>query len=394
MMFNSGCIICGADLEYLDEEAEMKCSVCNEKFRTAVKCINKHFVCDSCHRADAADYVESYCINSFETNPLKILITVMKNPNIKMHGPEHHFLVPAVLLTSYYNSIEKRELLKEKLLIAKKRSENIPGGFCGFYGNCGAGVGSGIFISIITEATPLSKEAWKLSNLMTAKSLENIANHGGPRCCKRDSFLALESAIDFLKEKLHIELPKEIMECDFSIKNKECKREECKYYNRRINRHENNHTFEKASSKDLPAIKEMAKEVIRNNYESFLGKELIEYFISSGSSDKDIEENIENCIVMKMNETIIGFGTLNQNKIHLIMIAPKYQHKSYGSKLLSHLENILFEKYPMIELRSFKDNKNTNNFYIKNKWTAAGTEKDEGIEMVLFKKDKLYSGQT
>lgn len=27
----------------------------------------------------------------------------MRNPKLKIHGPEHHFLVPAVLLSSYYN---------------------------------------------------------------------------------------------------------------------------------------------------------------------------------------------------------------------------------------------------------------------------------------------------
>ncbi|VUT25840.1 MAG: hypothetical protein MOIL_01256 [Candidatus Methanolliviera sp. GoM_oil] len=55
------------------------------------------------------------------------------------------------------------------------------GGFCGYHGDCGAAVGTGIFISLITDATPLSKHEWKLSNLMTAKSLLSIANHGGPR---------------------------------------------------------------------------------------------------------------------------------------------------------------------------------------------------------------------
>ena len=34
-----------------------------------------------------------------------------------------------------------------------------------FYGNCGAAVGTGIFISIITEATPLTKENWGIGKL-------------------------------------------------------------------------------------------------------------------------------------------------------------------------------------------------------------------------------------
>ena len=56
-------------------------------------------------------------------------------------------------------------------------------------------MGTGIFISLITDATPLSKEDWGLANRMTAASLNTIAEHGGPRCCKRDSFLAIMDAI-------------------------------------------------------------------------------------------------------------------------------------------------------------------------------------------------------
>ena len=31
-------------------------------------------------------------------------LTLMKSPSLKMHGPEHHFLIPAVLLCALYNA--------------------------------------------------------------------------------------------------------------------------------------------------------------------------------------------------------------------------------------------------------------------------------------------------
>jgi hypothetical protein len=154
----------------------------------------------------------------------------MKNPQIKMHGPEHHFLVPAVLLTSYYNFTNENKLLSEKVQVAKKRSKNILGGFCGYYGTCGAGIGTGIFMSIIQDSTPLSVEEWKLSNLLTASSLKCIADQGGPRCCKRDSFLTIEETVDFLEEHLDITIPSSKIKCTFSDMNKECKLAACKYY--------------------------------------------------------------------------------------------------------------------------------------------------------------------
>ena len=233
-MFNSGCIICGNDLEYTDKDISLSCSVCGKKFTTSVKCTNGHFVCDSCHQSEAVDYIENYCKNNFSKDPVKIATELMRNPKIKMHGPEHHFLVPAVLLTSYYNTIGTPEMIGEKINIAKSRAEKVPGGICGSCGNCGAGVGSGIFISTITKATSLSEEPWKLSNLMTAKSLENIANNGGPRCCKRDSYLAIQTAVEFLKNNFNVYLPVSEIICEFSNMNKDCKKEACLFYKKSI----------------------------------------------------------------------------------------------------------------------------------------------------------------
>ena len=150
-----------------------------------------------------------------------------------MHGPEHHFLVPAVLLTAYYNTLRISEnRRREGLKKARERAEKVLGGFCGFYGDCGAAVGTGIMISVITGATPLSKQEWRLCNLMTAKSLLTIANHGGPRCCKRNSFLAIAEAVQFLKEYLGTTVPvNTTFLCEFSSLNKECLAEECPFHN-------------------------------------------------------------------------------------------------------------------------------------------------------------------
>jgi hypothetical protein len=179
---------------------------------------------------DAYDYIENYCKSSPHTDPGALINEIMKNSAIKMHGPEHHFLVPAVLITSYYNHLGNKQLLNEKLRTAKKRSKQILGGFCGFYGTCGAGIGTGIFFSLIQNATPLSTSEWQLCNMATAKSLEKIACHGGPRCCKRDSFLAIETAVEFLNKHLKTALSLSIINCGFSDFNRECRKEDCRYF--------------------------------------------------------------------------------------------------------------------------------------------------------------------
>jgi len=62
-----------------------------------------------------------------------------------MPAPEHHFLVPAVLLAAYYNIKGDPEQKKRKIKAARERSSNILVGFCGFHGDCGPAVGTGIF---------------------------------------------------------------------------------------------------------------------------------------------------------------------------------------------------------------------------------------------------------
>jgi hypothetical protein len=230
MKYNSGCMICGQDLVYLAQMQAQTCVYCGQTVESNARCKQGHFVCDACHHADANDLIEQVCVNASSTQPVELALMLMSHPALAMHGPEHHFLVPAVLLAAYCNQTqegEKATLIRQ----ARKRAEGVRGGSCGFCGNCGAAVGTGIFISLVTGATPLSKSAWQLSNRMTAQSLLAIAEFGGPRCCKRDTYLALQSAQGFLRDHLDVSLAlKSPIYCDFHTLNKECLLTDCPFY--------------------------------------------------------------------------------------------------------------------------------------------------------------------
>jgi hypothetical protein len=236
MVHKTGCLVCGNDLKYLDNNRSMNCFYCGISVESNTSCTNGHYVCDTCHSSSANDLIERYCISSDSINPMASAITLMKNPAIKMHGPEHHFLVPAVLLMAFYN---KKNLSNEekvnKISLAKKRSEDIKGGFCGFCGACGAGIGTGIYISLISNANPLSKLEWKLSNQMTSQSLAVIAEHGGPRCCKRDTYYAIQEAAAFSQKEFNVILDIEPqIVCSFSDMNKECLKEACEFHSNHV----------------------------------------------------------------------------------------------------------------------------------------------------------------
>jgi len=215
---------------YNDQAVEMECANCPKTFSSNAKCENGHYICDSCHSAAGVLSIQYACNRMASKNPLEIAIALMKSPAINMHGPEHHVLVGSVLLAAYRNSggnIDLSNALQEMA----KRGKNIPGGICGFWGSCGAAISSGMFISIATKSTPLSTATWGLSNLMTASSLKNIGSIGGPRCCKRNSFISIKTAVQFAEEHLGVtmELPLEI-KCTHFFRNKECLGEKCPFF--------------------------------------------------------------------------------------------------------------------------------------------------------------------
>ncbi len=109
------------------------------------------------------------------------------------------------------------------------RGKSVPGGACGFWGACGAGISSGMFVSIISKSTPLAVEPFGLSHLMTSKALGQIGAVGGPRCCKRDSYLSILAAVDFVKEHFGIEMEKPEIVCGHSAQNNQCIGKRCPF---------------------------------------------------------------------------------------------------------------------------------------------------------------------
>ncbi|MDD3933504.1 MAG: DUF5714 domain-containing protein, partial [Methanoculleus sp.] len=155
-----GCLICGRDLLYTEEPHDLACAVCGEVQSTTAACEAGHFVCDQCHSLEALDLIEQFCITTALEGPLAIACILMRYPAIRMHGPEHHFLVPASLIAAYCNHRGEPGRKGPLLRQARARAGMVRGGSCGTHGTCGAAVGTGIFVSLITGSTPLKKQEW------------------------------------------------------------------------------------------------------------------------------------------------------------------------------------------------------------------------------------------
>ena len=221
------CLICGAPLEYLQEEVPMECGICRKTKPSRTRCVRGHFVCDECH-TKGLDAILGVCLTETSKDPAAILGRMADLPFCHMHGPEHHVMVGAALLTAYRNAggdVDLPSALEE--MIARGRS--VPGGACGFWGACGAGISAGIFLALITKSDPFAEEPFALANRMTSEALARIAEVGGPRCCKRDSYLSILAAVDFVKEKFGIEMDRPEIVCRHSAKNRQCIGKRCPF---------------------------------------------------------------------------------------------------------------------------------------------------------------------
>ena len=224
---NEECLICKAPLEYLNEDIEMECAICHKKERSKTRCVNGHYICNECH-TQGIDSIFGVCLSSTSKNPVEILNAMMSLPFCHMHGPEHHIMVGAALLTAYKNAGGDIDLEKS-LVEMKSRGQTIPGGACGFWGACGAAISTGMFLSIVTGSTPLTQDSFGLANLMTSRALNAIGEVGGPRCCKRNSYLAITQAVDFVKEHLGVKTELGEIVCTFSHNNNQCIGNRCPF---------------------------------------------------------------------------------------------------------------------------------------------------------------------
>jgi len=222
-----GCLVCGKDLIYSKGSPTTDiCTICGQTLATYIRCSEGHFICDQCHSADILERLERFIAVSTEANPMDLIQRIFDIPGLNMHGPEYHSIVPAVLVASYQNSVGKRDMIKIKDSI--NRGAFIKGGGCGYYGTCGACVGTGIAFSVINDVTPMSVDSRATANTATGLALLEISKHGGPRCCKRETVTSVKT---FMKNTPYFQSAPEVdYICVQYRNNKDCIHNKCPYF--------------------------------------------------------------------------------------------------------------------------------------------------------------------
>lgn len=222
-----GCLVCGGEVLYLARPEATLCHYCGAGANTEVSCAD-HFVCDRCHLGDGLEIIKRICTGSDETDPFTMLHLLRSHPTLTMHGPEHHAMVPGIILAVYRNN--GGQLSDDRIITGIDRGSKIPGGVCGFWGGCGAGLGVGIAFAVIMEATPLTPKARQQAQKITARVMHKLAETKGARCCRRESLGALQEAAAIAEEFFGIPMPiRAAVTCDQSALNRECIRKACRF---------------------------------------------------------------------------------------------------------------------------------------------------------------------
>lgn len=163
-------------------------------------------------------------------NPIQIFSTIARKEYVGIHGPEHHILDGASLLTAYKNAGGDIDLdnALEKL---KQEGLKMPGAMCGLWGVCGAVTSIGAALSVIDGTGPISTDGtWGNHMEFTSKAISKLGEINGPRCCKRDAKIAFQYGVEYINSHYEVKLEYEDVKCEYSKLNKQCIKERCPFY--------------------------------------------------------------------------------------------------------------------------------------------------------------------
>lgn len=226
------CLICGRPLVYSRNETTMICHNCGKECQSRVCCENGHYICDDCHQGPALAVIRKICMKTEETDMIRLLDHIRRQPGINLHGPEHHAMVPGIMVTTYLNRggwISRDDIPK-----AVRQGSKVPGGACGFWGMCGAAAGAGIGFSLLLQASPLKGRTRQQAMTACSRILSRISEIAAPRCCQRETWLVLKEAARLSEELLPVPLlARAPLNCSQHEVNRECIRRQCPLWDSR-----------------------------------------------------------------------------------------------------------------------------------------------------------------
>jgi hypothetical protein len=219
-------MVCGTPLVYKVDESIAWCHYCQATLPANAVCEQGHFVCDACHTTNGLIVIKHICQTTRETDLIALFDKIRRHPAIPRHGPEHHLLVPAIILTAFLN--QGGEVTPEMFRTVLARGKSVSGGACGFLGVCGAATGVGIAFSVLLKANPVKPKERRQVLGAVQTVLGELSSWEAARCCQRDCWLALRKAAELSRRLLPIPLTAEApLVCRQSGERQDCLLSDC-----------------------------------------------------------------------------------------------------------------------------------------------------------------------
>ena len=163
-------------------------------------------------------------------DPARIFRRMAQKEYMNMHGPEHHVLDGACILTAYRNAGGKIDL-EQALSQILVQGLRMPGAMCGLWGVCGAISSIGAALAIIDGTGPLSEDGtWGEHMRFTSEAISALGAVNDPRCCKRDAMLAFRHSVEYINSHYDVKLDYKYHPCEFSDRNRQCIHGRCPFY--------------------------------------------------------------------------------------------------------------------------------------------------------------------
>ena len=226
---STGCMVCGKPLAYLERDELKTCRFCSGQFTANAVCRDGHYVCDTCHGSGVLEVVRHICVVTAQTDMMALAETIRAHPAFPVHGPEHHFMVPGVILAAFRNA--GGVIADEAIINGIARGQAIPGGTCAFWGVCGAAAGAGIALSIILGANPLIADKRRIVSQAVAEMTQAIGETEAARCCRRETLTVLAKTAELSNTLLTVSLTAERAgDCSQVARNRECIADACRFF--------------------------------------------------------------------------------------------------------------------------------------------------------------------
>jgi len=227
-MITGKCLACDGELEHYDSAVIAKCSECGAREKTYIICKKGHYLCNACASKESINKIYENMFDCKDENPLDIAEKLIAKCGICGNSP--HPLTTAAFLVAYKNLTGN--INDDEVMDGVMRATQIPGGWCGYYGTCGAAVGIGVAFAIIQKSTPMSDLERSIANIATSEALKCVADLGGPRCCTSSVRVSIETGIVVAEKYLNIKFPErnnKFLKCWVSNVNVNCRKEKCQY---------------------------------------------------------------------------------------------------------------------------------------------------------------------